>query len=169
MMNDQISHEIKVQAECGSCNGTGLYVGMGERSGAAVVCVTCEGTGERTIKVSYKDFTGRKKRENVRRVYRGNPGICIGENKEQNLLLEDFGGISYEDWSAGKTFPPGSEDRVHTCPAWFYQSVDYDLKPDWEDCWKSFGGSFSNCGNFPEKEKCWERWDREFGGKGEET
>lgn len=39
-------HIIKIECECNACKGTGLYVGMAERDGAAVVCYTCKGTGK---------------------------------------------------------------------------------------------------------------------------
>ena len=160
-MTEQI---LKYDCECDACKGTGVYVGMGEMSGAAVVCSSCKGSGERHITIKYRDFTGRKDNPAVRRVYRTNPGIGIGEGN--GVHLEDFGGISYDDWKADKPFPPMSEDRRFTCPAWFYQSADYKLRPDWRDddanCSANLGGRFSDCKHFGEKHKCWARWDREF-------
>lgn len=47
-----------VKAVCSSCNGTGLYSGMCEGKGHAVVCLTCGGTGCEAIK-----FTPFKKRK----------------------------------------------------------------------------------------------------------
>jgi len=55
-----------------------------------------------------------------------------------------------------------SENRLFTCPAWWYQSADYEKKPRWKECLVC--GSFSSCNSFVEKEKCWKRWDVEFGG-----
>lgn len=159
-------HILKMKAECNSCQGTGLYVGMGERDGAAVVCATCKGTGERTITIKYRDFKGRQKREGVRRIYESNPGICIGEGA--NLLLKDFGGMSYADWLLDRPFRPGMEDRKHTCPKWFYQGDGENLDPCWQKCYDSLGRSFSKCKYFSKKEKCWKEWDDEFAGKGKE-
>jgi hypothetical protein len=71
--------------------------------------------------------------------------------------------MPYKDWLAGKKWKPGMEDRQHTCPAWFYQSFDYNLKPDWKECCGC--GSFSGCDSFPIKSECWKRWDKEFAPK----
>jgi hypothetical protein len=49
--------------------------------------------------------------------------------------------------------------RNYTCPAWWYQSADYTKKPEWEECIAC--GSFSECKNFSNKEKCWEKFDAE--------
>jgi hypothetical protein len=59
---------MKVESECGSCGGTGVYRGFAEPAGVGVVCLNCDGTGERTIE--YTPFTGLKKREGVRTVSR---------------------------------------------------------------------------------------------------
>jgi hypothetical protein len=157
--------KIEVSERCQSCGGTGLYSGMAERDGAAIQCYTCKGTGCHQFVHTYEPFTHREKSEGVIRVYEGNPGIVIGAGGGYaggSYSLEDFGGIPLEDWEAGKPFPPGSENRQFTCPAWWYQSVDYDKKPDWTGC-KSFNGSFTSCRHFASKAACWERWDREYG------
>jgi len=144
--------KIEFDEQCKACNGTGLYKGMGEKDGYAVVCHTCEGTGKHHYVHEYEEFTGKKERNGIKQVVKTNPGIYLGGNL-------DFGGMSYEDWKQGKPFPPKSEMRKHTCPAWWYQSADYDKKP----CWKECGfGSFSACKHFPDKDKCWERWDKEY-------
>lgn len=148
---------FKVNQVCQSCGGTGLYVGMAERDGAAVVCSSCKGTGCQTFVHEYEVFEKRKERKGIKRVYKTNPGICIGEGN--NCKLEDFGGMPYQDWNNGKDFPKGSENRKYTCPAWWYQSENYELKPKWKEC---IGfGSFSSCKNFKCKEKCWKKWDKE--------
>jgi len=141
---------------CPSCKGTGLYVGMGERNGAAVVCHKCNGTGCYRYVHTFEPFEKRRKREKVKRVYETNPGICIGEGRE--CRLEDFGGMPFEKWLEGKPFPKRSENRKYTCPAWWYQSADYDKKPRWDECIGC--GSFSRCGSFSKKEKCWEKFDK---------
>ena len=153
-------NKIEFDEVCPSCKGTGLYVGIGERNGAAVVCHICGGTGCHHFVHEYEDFEKRSPKPGVKRVYRVNPGICIGEGNR--CRLEDFGGMPYRDWDGGLPFPVWSEDRAHTCPAWWYQAADYDKKPHWKECgW----GSFSHCEHFPDKSACWERWDKEFGGK----
>lgn len=152
-------HIIEYDEECPSCKGTGLYVGMAERDGSAVVCVTCNGTGCHHVKLEYDDFTKRKRRYKVERVVEINPGICIGSGGNNKYSLEDFGGMPYKDWFSGKSFPPKSENRRFTCPAWWYQSANYDLKPKWDKC--AWGGAFSNCKHFKNKDACWKQWDEE--------
>jgi len=150
---------ISIDEECPHCGGTGLYVGMGERNGAAVVCYRCEGTGCFHFKHEYEDFSERQVRDGIVRVYETNPGICIGTGNGHEL--HDFGGIDYHDWLNGKRFSSGTENRKFTCPAWWFQSADYKKKPKWDECWESLGSSFSRCPHFATKEKCWARWDKE--------
>lgn len=150
---------FEVDCECMSCGGKGLYIGMAESDGAAIQCSKCDGSGCEHLVVRYRPFVARKSPEKeVKRVYRCNPGIRIGEAPGR-CRLEDFGGITYEEWLSRKGFPAGTEDRNHTCPAWFYQSANSNLKPKWDDC--EFG-LFSECRHFCNKAKCWERWDKEY-------
>ncbi len=58
----------KIKAVCGQCDGTGLYRGMAEPPGVAVVCLGCDGTG--CHEMQYMPFTGRKPSEGVREVRR---------------------------------------------------------------------------------------------------
>jgi hypothetical protein len=155
---------IEIDYACQPCKATGLYVGMAERDGAAVVCHTCNGTGKAHFKFEYDEFTGRKKRAGVEQVYEMNLGIVIGKGKEGQYQLPDFGGMPYGEWLKDKPFKVGMENRAFTCPAWWYQSADYKKKPDWKECVSS-GGCFSGCSSFKSKELCWKRWDAEFGGK----
>jgi hypothetical protein len=150
---------IEFDEKCQSCGGTGLYVGMGERNGAAVVCHTCDGTGKHHFTHNYEEFTERVCNPNVRRVLQCNPGIMVGESEKQGCKLEDFGGMNYKEWIEGDPFPKHSEMRKYTCPAWWYQSADYKRMPEWESC--TVGGSFSSCDHFKDKAKCWERFDKE--------
>lgn len=152
-------HVIEFDQECKSCGATGLYVGCAEHDGLAVVCSTCKGTGKHHVKIEFDDFEGRKKK-NVKWVLEGNPGIVVGlKGKDSSYRFEDFGGQSYTDWLADRSFPAASEMRQFTCPAWWYQSADYDKKPKWSECdgW----GCFSDCWHFRNKEKCWQRFDKE--------
>ena len=154
-------HKIEFDAKCESCNGSGLYVGMAEKDGAAIVCVSCKGTGKVHEVITYEDFEKKKKRRGVKRVFKCNCGIGIGAGKTDKhgqISLEDFGGMPYKDWFAGKKFPPKSEMRKFSCPVWYYQSADYDKKPHWKEC--GFG-SFRDCKYFSTKEKCWDRFDLE--------
>jgi hypothetical protein len=155
-------HTFSVKAKCGSCGGTGLYVGLGERDGSAVVCHTCKGTGCQTLTLTWDDFTGRVDRPEVRRVVQANPGICVGTGNGH--ALADFGGMPADAWRRGEPFPAGSEMRRFTCPAWWYQSADYKKKPDWKECGY---GAFSACDHFKNKAACWERFDREQATRGQ--
>ncbi len=148
---------VSFDEKCRSCGGTGLYVGLGERNGAAVVCHTCKGTGCHKFTHEYEDFTRREDKAGVKRVYQVNPGICIGTGNGHRL--EDFGGIPLKEWEAGLPFTPGTENRKFTCPAWWYQSADYTLKPKWDECLGC--GAFSACEHFGTKAECWKRWDAE--------
>lgn len=150
--------KIKVKMECSSCDGTGLYRGFAESKGVAVICNTCKGTGCEVVEIKGKEFKERKSRKDVQRVYLVNPGIGIGESNRYKF--EDFGGMPYLDWENGKPFPKKSEMREFTCPAQWYQIADCNKKPTWDEC--IFCGSFSSCKFFKTKDKCWERWDKQF-------
>jgi len=156
--------KIEYDCECDSCGGTGLYKGFAEGEGSAVVCHDCKGTGKQHIKYEYKNFEGKKDKKGVKRVFLTNCGFGIGEGttrEGQKLVLEDFGGMPYADWKEGKRFPKKHEMRKFACPAWYYQSADSDKKPDWKEC--IVCGSFSSCKMFTEKDKCWDKWDKEVG------
>lgn len=146
----------KIEIQCKSCKGTGLYVGMCERGGAAVVCVICEGTGQTTLE--YDTFEGRKERDDISWVLEANPGIVIGEGKD--LQFRDFGGMTYLAWKNGRFFNRGLEMRNFTCPAWWFQAAASDKPPRWDEC-VGPGGSFPNCDHFEQKEKCWRFFDCE--------
>lgn len=148
---------FKVKEKCQSCNGTGIYSGMGERNGFGVVCHNCKGTGCYEFKHTYEEFTEREPSTKIKHVIQTNPGICVGTDNGYNFT--DFGGMSYEDWNSGKPFVRGSEMRKFTCPAWWYQSANYELKPNWDIC--TLGGTFSGCKHFVNKEECWKRFDNE--------
>jgi hypothetical protein len=150
---------IELDIACKSCDGTGLYVGFAEGIGSAVICHTCKGSGCSHFVLDYEPFEKRKDPScNIKRVFRTNPGIGIGGER-----LEIFGGMPIKDWMAGEPFPERSEDRRHTCPAWYYQSADYSKKPKWDECLGM--GVFSSCDYFGTKSACWLRWDKEFGKK----
>lgn len=148
--------KIEWVEQCGHCAGTGLYVGYGERNGAAVVCSRCDGTGRREMTHEYVEFSGQRYRDDVRRVYRCNPGIGI----DATIVP---GGAPYEEWVEDPEIvnTRGREIREHSCPAWWCQSVgDFRMKPKWEIC-PPAGTAFHQCINFPKKSGCWARFDRE--------
>lgn len=59
---NKMSNKISIQSYCEACGGTGLYSGMYEGPGEAVVCIPCGGTG--CEELSIKRFAGRKRRPN---------------------------------------------------------------------------------------------------------
>jgi len=148
-------HILEYDKACTSCSATGIYVGLAERDGAGVVCHVCHGTGHCHVRIKYDDFDGRVPRTDVVRVQLANPGIIVGPE------IAEFGGLSYDSWVSGAKLVPGTEDRRHTCPAWWYQCADYEFKPHWDECVGA--GCFSGCTQFSCKSGCWERWDQEFG------
>ena len=149
-----MSHHKDVrQVACAACKATGLYVGMAERDGSAVVCYKCHGTGAASLVVEWDDFEGRQECKGVSHVYGANPGIAAAPSVVP-------GGVPYAAWKADINAPHrrGTEMREHTCPAWWYQTTDYSKKPHWNECeW----GRFSNCKHFPDKAACWRRFDKE--------
>lgn len=151
---------IELWEKCKACKGTGLYRGMAEADGAAIVCRSCGGTGRYHFVHEYEEFEGKIKATGIKQVFKTNPGIMLGVTDD--VTLEDFGGMSYNDWIAGKPFPPKSENRKYTCPAWWYQTEDYKKKPKWKGCGIA-GIAFSSCKFFGSKDECWARWDTEFG------
>lgn len=150
-------HIIEYDCICTSCKGTGIYIGFAEMDGFGVVCHYCKGTGKKHIKIEYDDFKKKVKRDNVVRVLEVNPGFGAGIG--HGFTEESFGGMPYSDWWKGKQFPAKSEMRLFTCPSWWYQAANYELKPDWD--WCKVCGAFSGCDHFKTKEECWKRFDQE--------
>lgn len=143
---------LTIEVECADCGGTGIYSGMGEDDHTGVVCARCEGSGK--SKITYKEFTGRKRKRKIKHVYRCNPGIKVGGPDPAR-----FGGMPYKEWLESGEFPPKAENRECTCPAWWYQTEDYGRKPKWDEC--PGIGAFSRCPHFKNKASCWERFDEE--------
>ena len=144
--------------ECDVCEGTGLYVGLAEKNGAAVVCNDCEGSGRQHIKREYQEFKGQKHREDITRVFATTAGIVIAPEITQ-------GGVPYEVWKHDpqSVKRPGAELREFSCPAHWAQCVG-TKRPEWKEC-VTWGQSFFKCEHFPIKSQCWERLDRERKGK----
>jgi len=92
-----------ITIECPSCNGTGVYSGIGEDKGVAVICHTCKGEGHTTY--SYTEFTGRKVDDSIKRVYLSGYGYKIGLG---TINFNGIGkidmykeGVSYQDFLKG--------------------------------------------------------------------
>ena len=56
----------QVKQECKSCHGTGLYSGLFEGKGQAVICIYCNGQGWDVY--SYAEFAGRKKMRGIKSI-----------------------------------------------------------------------------------------------------
>jgi hypothetical protein len=145
-----VKHTFDWTEACPECKATGVYIGFAEKDGAGCACSACKGTGELKHHVEYEEFEGKRRCEGLKKVYPYNPGVCLRANGQ--------GGMGYDEFFAGMPFPRGSEPRVQSCPAWYYQGADYMLKPDWKECGY---GSFLACQHFGTKHLCWARWDRE--------
>ncbi len=89
-----MEQELSVEVECESCHGSGVYSGYAEPVSVGVVCTCCKGTGKATK--TYKAFTGRKTRTDVKLVRRElNPTDPLGSKRVYSY-------VSYEDFVAGK-------------------------------------------------------------------
>lgn len=147
----------KIEIECEACMATGVYSGMGESENTAVVCYKCKGTG--CVIFKYEPFTARKLNSKIDRVYEQTGGIKVGSGG--GYKPEDFGGMPYADWVAGKPFPEGHENRKFVCPKWWDQSKPRPAELD-ARCERGgllAGGRFSDCALFPEKAECWKILD----------
>lgn len=121
-MSDKILWEADI--ECVACGGDGLYVGMCERDGAAVICHRCKGTGRQHVKHEYTAFTKRKTNPEIQRVYNAAGGYCISakdvtteDSKTENGRTIHFSraGVSYEEWLEGvKPSPKGNNSPNQT-------------------------------------------------------
>jgi hypothetical protein len=156
-------HVWKQKAECRCCLGTGLAYGNIRDVGS--VCSCYGGSGCEIIEVQWKDFKGRRRLSNIKRVTRDIPGIDFVKMSRlfEEETLAAIGGMSYEDWFNDKPFPPNSEPRRFCCPQDWYHHVNESLAPNWEECRKSRVAWTSNdyCEYYHCKEKCWERFDKE--------
>jgi hypothetical protein len=146
---------FEVDIECQSCGGTGLYVGMAERDGAAVVCCRCKGSGKFHHKFTYTPFVSRVKRKDVRRVF-GNG--CGYVHSADNVVMEDKtqinftqAGASYDEWLNGKKPIPL---KTLYCPLqWSSQRWSHKGCPNI--------GCITSCPSRCNMDKCWKLYDEE--------
>uniref|UniRef100_A0A6M3LT73 Uncharacterized protein n=1 Tax=viral metagenome TaxID=1070528 RepID=A0A6M3LT73_9ZZZZ len=162
LVETESEYHIQGEVECSACDGTGLYQGMAEHNGAAVVCYKCNGTGKCSVKLTYQKFRGRKIREGIERVYDASHGYFISAedatNDEGTTFPFSQWGCDYGDWLNGAEPIPM---RGLICP---YLHTNQKLQSEdvnglYETrCSKNThcGQLISNCPLWPEKEKCWE-------------
>ena len=154
-------YEVTGEVECSACKGTGLYQGMAEHDGAAVVCNRCGGTGKVKVKLRYKKFAGRKKRKGVKRVFDGSHGFFISANdvttEEREIPFSEWG-CAYRDWLRGAVPVPMYGlicPYLHTNQHLQTEDVNglYETR-----CRPNLkcGGSITKCPLWNEKDKCWE-------------
>jgi len=165
------SYILNIEAKCELCDGTGLYVGMAERKGAAVICHTCNGTGKVNQKKIFKKFKSKSKRKDVKRVFSSACGYIISAEDvttNEGITIEfSKCGCSYDEWLKGET-PKPIED-LH-CPYLHTgQSLQNQEHPQHsvylELCSKHLNwGNISDCKCYKNKHKCWKKY-YDAGGK----
>ena len=154
--------EIKMDIVCPSCDGTGVYVGLGERDGASVVCSYCKGTGKYEYTYHYEKFTKRKVKEGVKRVYKSSYGYVIAPKeldfKEHGRIDMSKEGVSYEEFLNGDM-----PDHVESlgCPMIASQGDCHKVKGFIDEC-NNLNGRYINyipeCNNQCNKAECWKRF-----------
>jgi len=93
----------QVKAVCTACGGTGVYSGMCEAKGTAVVCINCDGTGCEVIK--YEPFVERKKRRGIKTVHQSRGRLIpTGVGPKE-------GSVTYKEFLSGKMPPTSSNDK----------------------------------------------------------
>lgn len=156
--------KIDIMIECPSCKGTGVYSGMGESKNVAVVCKTCKGTGEYHYVYSYNEFTGRKKATGIDRVYLDGYGYKIGKGKinfsDVGMVDMDKEGVSYDEFLEGKM--PEHIKKL-ACPMLADQGTCHEITGFVDKCNELNGRHFSfikECKYYPNREKCWKRFEK---------
>ena len=158
---------IRMKIECPSCNGTGLYGGMGEGKGAAVICNNCDGTGAFMYSYSYTIFKNRKIKKDVKRVYLSGLGYKIGLGKinfsnDIGEIDMDKEGISYKEFLNGKK--PKHIKKLG-CPMLADQAKCHSIKGFTDECNRLNGKWISmipSCKEYkqPNILYCWDRFER---------
>ena len=137
-----------ITIECQACGGTGLYKGMCERDGAAVVCEQCHGTGKTELRVFVGSFG----------YFHTDKDTSTEDGK--TLHFSQYG-CSYEDWKAG--VKPTPMEELY-CP-YIYRNLGIGNAP----CSRcktgcaGIGGRISACRFYSDKAKCWEEWHKKNG------
>ena len=157
--------KIEMVIQCQSCKGTGVYVGMAERGGAAVVCHTCRGTGKYNYKFEYEEFTELKEKDGVKRVYKQSYGYVIAPGKldfkKIGEIDMDYEGVSYKSFRSGKM---PEHIKSLACPMLADQGACHSIKGFVGECENLdgaglLGRQLSRCNNQPKKLACWQRFE----------
>jgi len=145
--------------ECQSCGGTGLYIGRAEKGKCAVVCYVCKGTGK--VEFYYKKFTGRKKRDDVERVFKSSYGYVhthknITDSSGKLIRFEE-GGCTYDEWLNGAE-PKPVKDLY--CPyQWDNRGMGNEPCSRCKEGVPPFGW-LAKCKFHNDKDRCWEEYER---------
>ena len=150
--------KFQAEAECRACEGHGILVVASEKPRTAIQCNRCSGTGREVIVLQYRRFRGRKERDDVDQVYAFTHHV---------VTPDTAGGASYQEWLAQPDIlqQNGRETRAIHCPAEFLYGSTLKI-PNWPEC---TSGTFRFCTRYPDKEACWEKWDRIQSGQTEES
>jgi hypothetical protein len=153
-----------VETQCGNCGGTGLYQGMAEKKGCAVICYSCSGTGMH--KISYTPFKERKLRKDIKRVFKDSCGYMhapddIVASDTQELIKFSEGGCTYEEFLAGKK--PKPVKQLYCPYLWTGQNLQNKDKNNLyqNHCSKNLKGfgSIYDCKKYKTKSKCWDIYE----------
>ena len=154
---------IEMLIECPSCKGTGLYSGMGEKKNVAIICHNCEGSGKHLYKYSYNEFTARKKKEGVKRVYLSGYGYCIADGILNftgiGEIDMDKEGVSYDEFAGGKM---PTHIKQLACPMLADQGGCHDINGFTDRCndlGRGWGSDITKCKNRDNKKECWELFE----------
>lgn len=163
----------ETKCTCTSCRGTGVYKGVAERDGLAVVCYSCNGKGYYTLKLYENVHLVQDEKTGV--VYKVNNDIivdCVSlfdklqRRDDVNYVTyateyvlsprylfehgaSEINVISYREFLQGKMPLPMMQ---YTCPRQISQNYGNTFFDN--NC--GFG-SFSNCSKFGTQE-CWEKF-----------
>ena len=147
---------FEVDIKCQSCEGTGLYVGLAERDGAAVICHVCKGTGKYHHKFTYDEFTERKERGDVCRVFKTTCGFvhsAFDVEVDGKTIEFSKAGVLYVDWKEG--IEPAPLKTLYCPKMWTGQQ--WNSKTCDKHC--LCGSSINNCPNRKNMAQCWDEYD----------
>jgi len=157
-------YTLQGKVECDKCGGTGLYVGIAEKNGSAVICMCCNGTGNVNLKKEYKKFKSLKEKKNVKRVFKNSGGYILSSEDTQtekgNIITFSKYGCTYKEWLEGKI--PKPIESLH-CPCIHTNQNMQNPKHKAyklyiEKCHNSLSFTISDCKHFKNKEECWKRY-----------
>jgi len=156
--------KIEMEIECPACKGTGLYQGIGEGKGTAVVCRNCKGTGAYSYSYSYNEFTGRKHKDGIERVYLSGTSYqsglgVINFSKGVGEIDMNKEGVSYSQFLSGDM--PHHVKKLG-CPMSLDQGACHNKKGFTNECNRlndGWVGYIPDCKNQINKLQCWNRFE----------